>query len=1080
LEFVMSVDFTAFDAQLTGTNGAAGSAGGTIDGGDGGNAIESLPPFSNTDFSLEPSLARVFPTATAGNGGAGAGGANATATTLALQGGAGGKGGAAFITMDHDIFGSAATPYIGFVTITMSVDAATIGSAGGDSGGVGGAGGRGGLGITVVTGVNGSQDSRGSDGAIGGVGGFGEVANADLTAMTSYATSDLQIQLISNGGKGGQGGFGGSGGNGSLSAGNGADGAKAGAGALAEATFSGATAFNDSAIFVTEKPTGGFGGSGGNGGNGGNLGPVGSPPTGFGANGNGGAGGAGGGASATVSGDTLTAPSVQFTLNADGGQGGAGGSGGNAGPAHGLNGAAGSDGAGSITFTNNVITVGSGVPGDTQLSGNDLLLLNLRVATIGPAGFFLPGTLNGGVGGNLTFSGNTFLGDGQSRLVLQLGSTGTAVVDTASNTMTIDGSPTTNTISGFTTFDLDTNDTFVAGGGSYRVTFAPDPDTLVMTPTSGNVTLSGITATNFLLDFRGFGPSFDAAALAADTNTSTGSTVITLSPTSVITLQGYTGGIASGAVIFEPPTAINHAPIVTPQTASVGEDGPSFSSDLLIGASDPDLGTVLTIQKLDTSVTTADGRTLALGTDYVLNGSTLAMTAAGFAKFNNLSGAQTDQMAFHFSVSDGTAATPDTLTLTISSANDAPTVTPQVASVGEHGPSFSSDLLIGASDPDLGTVLTIQNLDASVTTADGRTLPLGTDYILNGSTLAMTAAGFAEFNGLSGSQSDQAVFHFGVSDGIVATSDTLTLDIIGANDAPVLASQTAGQSTIAGTPFSLILPANTFQDPDSGDLLTLAATASNGAALPAWLSFNPTTGALSGTAGPGDVGAFDVTVTATDTGGLTATDTFHFSVTAPGADHPPVITSDGGGDAASIIITDDSKYVATIHAVDPDPGTVLAYSIVGGADQKLFAIDANTGVLAFKSTPRDGHSYHVTVAASDGSLKGTQSITVHAANGPREFGTPGIADTFVFKPHFGLAVVNNFDATSPVHDVLELNHALFHNADANAPPAAILNLVEAHSYQLGRDVIIVTDTHDIIDLRNTSLHSLTAHDFILT
>jgi hypothetical protein len=437
-------------------------------------------------------------------------------------------------------------------------------------------------------------------------------------------------------------------------------------------------------------------------------------------------------------------------------------------------------------------------------------------------------------------------------------------------------------------------------------------------------------------------------------------------------------------------------------------------------------------------------------------------------------------MAFHFSVSDGTAATPDTLTLTISGANDAPIVTPQVASVGEHGPSFSSDLLIGASDPDLGTVLTIQNLDASVTTADGRTLALGTDYILNGSTLAMTAAGLAEFSSLSGSQSDQAVFHFGVSDGIVATSDTLTLDIIGANDAPVLASQTAGQSTIAGTPFSLILPANTFQDPDSGDHLTLAATASNGAALPAWLNFSPTTGAFSGTAGPGDVGAFDVTVTATDTGGLTATDTFHFSVTAPGADHPPVIISDGGGDAASIIITDDSKYVATIHAVDPDPGTVLAYSIVGGADQKLFAIDANTGILAFKSTPRDGHNYHVTVAASDGSLKDTQSITVHAANGPREFGTPGIADTFVFKPHFGLAVVNNFDATSPVHDVLELDHALFHNAAANAPPAAILNLVEAHSYQLGRDVIIVTDTHDIIDLRNTSLHSLTAHDFILT
>ena len=89
----MSVDFTAFDAQVAGTAGTAGSASGTIDGGDGGNAIDALPPYSNTDFSLEPSLNRVFPTTIGGNGGAGAGGANSTTTSLAVQGGLGGKGG---------------------------------------------------------------------------------------------------------------------------------------------------------------------------------------------------------------------------------------------------------------------------------------------------------------------------------------------------------------------------------------------------------------------------------------------------------------------------------------------------------------------------------------------------------------------------------------------------------------------------------------------------------------------------------------------------------------------------------------------------------------------------------------------------------------------------------------------------------------------------------------------------------------------------------------------------------------------------------------------------------------------------
>jgi len=347
---------------------------------------------------------------------------------------------------------------------------------------------------------------------------------------------------------------------------------------------------------------------------------------------------------------------------------------------------------------------------------------------------------------------------------------------------------------------------------------------------------------------------------------------------------------------------------------------------------------------------------------------------------------------------------------------------------------------------------------------------------LNGSTLALTAQGFAKFNSLAALQSDQAVFHFGVSDGLVATPDALTLTVAGGNDAPTLANQTADQSATAGTPFSLGLPANTFGDVDSGDHLALAATMSNGAALPAWLAFNPLTGAFSGTPGPGVTGGFDVKVTATDTGGLTAADVFHVSVAAASTNHAPVISSDGGGDTASVIITDDSKYVATVHAIDPDPGTTIRYSIVGGANQKLFAIDPNTGVLSFKSEPQDGHSYQVTVAASDGGLQDTQTIRVQVANGPFASGNDGIADTFVFKPDFGLEIVSKFDATSPQHDVLELDHALFHNTDRSA---SAFDLVKSHSFQFGPDVVIITDTHDIIDLRNTNLHNLTANDFHL-
>ena len=318
-----------------------------------------------------------------------------------------------------------------------------------------------------------------------------------------------------------------------------------------------------------------------------------------------------------------------------------------------------------------------------------------------------------------------------------------------------------------------------------------------------------------------------------------------------------------------------------------------------------------------------------------------------------------------------------------------------------------------------------------------------------------------------------------VSDGFHTDSQALAISITNANETPVLANQTAGQSATTGTPFSLTLPANTFQDPDAGDHLTLAATLSNGAALPAWLAFNPLTGAFSGSPGTGDTGSFDVKVTATDTSGLSAADVFHFSVSAGSTNHAPVITSDLGGDSASVIITDDTRYVATVHASDPDPGAAIAYSIIGGADQKLFTIDPKTGVLTFKTTPQDGHSYNVTVAASDGSLHDTQAIKVQVANGPFEFGNAGVPDTFEFRAHFGLAVVSNFDPTSASHDVLELDHALFRNADPHSSPAAIFDLIADHSFQIGHDVVIVTDTHDIIDLRNTNLHSLTAGDFLL-
>ncbi|MBB3543455.1 hypothetical protein FHT97_004207 [Rhizobium sp. BK399] len=124
------------------------------------------------------------------------------------------------------------------------------------------------------------------------------------------------------------------------------------------------------------------------------------------------------------------------------------------------------------------------------------------------------------------------------------------------------------------------------------------------------------------------------------------------------------------------------------------------------------------------------------------------------------------------------------------------------------------------------------------------------------------------------------VFSYTMRDTAGATATaSLTITIHGADDAPVLAAQTATQNATAGTAFSFALPAGTFTDVDSGDTLTYTATSDNGSALPTWLSFNASTQTFSGT--PTTAGTSGIKVTATDLAGLATSETFNITTTVP-------------------------------------------------------------------------------------------------------------------------------------------------------------------------------------------------------
>jgi hypothetical protein len=109
--------------------------------------------------------------------------------------------------------------------------------------------------------------------------------------------------------------------------------------------------------------------------------------------------------------------------------------------------------------------------------------------------------------------------------------------------------------------------------------------------------------------------------------------------------------------------------------------------------------------------------------------------------------------------------------------------------------------------------------------------------------------------------------------------ETLQVSVGSATAPPTIANQTAAQTWTQGQHVALTLPTNTFADPN-GESLQLTANLSNGQPLPSWLSFTAASGTFSGIV-PASAAAFGITVTATDTSGLSVSESF--GVTVPAA-----------------------------------------------------------------------------------------------------------------------------------------------------------------------------------------------------
>jgi hypothetical protein len=257
---------------------------------------------------------------------------------------------------------------------------------------------------------------------------------------------------------------------------------------------------------------------------------------------------------------------------------------------------------------------------------------------------------------------------------------------------------------------------------------------------------------------------------------------------------------------------VETAPTIGALSASVGEDGPSFSQNLLSGAADAE-NDVLFVQNLSASVTTVSTSTLAqtlfLGSDYTLTGSTISLTSSGFAKFNGLSEGETDTATFNYDVNDGITTTHNTLALSINGINDAPSAAAIAANVSEDGPA----ILMAATftDPDRDDTHSF-SVDATGTTGN----------VINNNDGTFTYNPNGKFEALGAGQTAVDTFSYSVADNHGASSTAIaSVTVIGQNDAPIIQSGGGGdQATYWIRVHETAITTVHATDVDNGDIVT--------------------------------------------------------------------------------------------------------------------------------------------------------------------------------------------------------------------------------------------------------------------
>ena len=562
------------------------------------------------------------------------------------------------------------------------------------------------------------------------------------------------------------------------------------------------------------------------------------------------------------------------------------------------------------------------------------------------------------------------------------------------------------------------------GGGADSVDGGAGNDTLIFDAL--DVSLNGNTGTD-TLKLSGTGVNLDLGAVTVllsgleaidltgsgnNTLVITEATLLALSVTSdVVQVRGNAGDVVtaagawtqianvtvsaqeyaqytSGSAVLQVDldvtrTGINLAPAGTSQTLSLLEDEAYTFSAADFGFTDGNGGDTLQAVRIDTLPVAG---TLELANVAVSAGQEIAVGDLGDLVFTPVAEASGSPHAtFTFSVQDSADAfdgSPNTLTINVSSVNDAPEIAGDLdATVAEGGIVTLTTADLGEADPDdagAGLRYTVLGAANGVVRLNGI---LTTTF-----TAADVAAGRVSF-AHDGSETLTAGFNVQLADGgengVAPDSEFFSFTVTVVNDAPVISGDLTATMDEAGT-YTLTTADLGEADPDdsgTGLIYTVSAVTNgtvklSGGATTTFTAQDVSNGLVSFTHDGSETTSATFAISLADgleNGVSPDTDTFIINVTP--VNEAPVIAGD-----LSATVAEGATYTLTttdLGEADPDDsGTGLTYTVSsaingtvklnGNATTTFTAQDVTSGLVSFTHDGSETTSATIGISLADG------------------------------------------------------------------------------------------------------------------